>query len=241
MISNEKTKSIYLIAICGTGMASLAGLLQKSGYRVTGSDANIYPPMSTLLESAGIDIKSGYQRKNITDDIDKVVIGNAVSKDNEEVLAVQEQGIPYISFPEAIQKFYLENRKSLVVAGTHGKTTTTALLSWVLHSAERDPGFMVGGWMKNFDGNHAIPKGEFFVSEGDEYDTAFFDKGPKFLHYSPFASILTGVEFDHADIYRDLDHIKDSFRKFVNIIHPDGFLLTAFSDEHAKDVLAGAS
>ena len=241
MISNEKTKSIYLIAICGTGMASLAGLLQKSGYRVTGSDANIYPPMSTLLESAGIDIKSGYQRENITDDIDKVVIGNAVSKDNEEVLAVQEQGIPYISFPEAIQKFYLENRKSLVVAGTHGKTTTTALLSWVLHSAERDPGFMVGGWMKNFDGNHAIPKGEFFVSEGDEYDTAFFDKGPKFLHYSPFASILTGVEFDHADIYRDLDHIKDSFRKFVNIIHPDGFLLTAFSDEHAKDVLAGAS
>jgi len=241
MISNEKIKSIYLIAICGTGMASLAGLLQKSGYRVTGSDSNIYPPMSTLLESTGIDIKPGYRRENITDGIDKVVIGNAVSKDNEEVLAVLEKGIPYISFPEAIQKFYLQNRKSLVVAGTHGKTTTTAMLSWVLHSAERKPGFMVGGWMKNFDGNHAIPEGEFFVSEGDEYDTAFFDKGPKFLHYSPFASILTGVEFDHADIFRDLDHIKDSFRKFVNIIHPDGFLLTAFSDAHAKDVLTGSS
>ena len=222
-------------------MASLAGLLQKSGYRVTGSDLNIYPPMSTLLKSSGIDIKVGYQRKNITNSIDQVIIGNAVSKDNQEVLAVQEKGIPYISFPEAIKRFYLENQKSLVIAGTHGKTTTTALLSWVLHSAERKPGFMVGGWVKNFDGNHAIPQGEFFVSEGDEYDTAFFDKGPKFLHYSPFASILTGIEFDHADIYRDLEHMKDSFRKFVNLIHSDGFLLVAYSDEHAKDVLAGSS
>ena len=241
MVSNKKIKSIYLIAICGTGMASLAGLLQKSGYLVTGSDANIYPPMSTLLKSSGIDIKPGYQRKNITDDIDQVIVGNAVSKDNPEVLAVQEKGIPYISFPEAIKKFYLKNQKSLVVTGTHGKTTTTALLSWVLHSAKRKPGFMVGGWMKNFDGNHAIPEGEFFVSEGDEYDTAFFDKGPKFLHYSPFASILTGIEFDHADIYRDLDHIKDSFRKFVNIIHPSGFLLAAFSDKNVQDVLTDAS
>ena len=241
MVSNKKIKSIYLIAICGTGMASLAGLLQKSGYLVTGSDANIYPPMSTLLKSSGIDIKSGYQRNNITADIDQVIVGNAVSKDNPEVLAVQEKGIPYISFPEAIKKFYLKNQKSLVVTGTHGKTTTTALLSWVLHSAKRKPGFMVGGWMKNFDGNHAIPEGEFFVSEGDEYDTAFFDKGPKFLHYSPFASILTGIEFDHADIYRDLDHIKNSFRKFVNIIHPSGFLLAAFSDKNVQDVLADAS
>ncbi len=241
MVSNEKIKSIYLIAICGTGMASLAGLLQKSGYQVTGSDANIYPPMSTLLKSSGIDIKPGYQRENITNDINQVIIGNAVSKDNQEVLAVQEKGIPYISFPEAIKKFYLENQKSLVITGTHGKTTTTALLSWVLHSAKRKPGFMVGGWMKNFNGNHGISEGEFFVSEGDEYDTAFFDKGPKFLHYSPFASILTGIEFDHADIYRDLEHIKDSFRKFVNIIHPSGFLLAAFSDKNAKDILTNAS
>ncbi|SVC79540.1 uncharacterized protein METZ01_LOCUS332394, partial [marine metagenome] len=241
MTSDENIKSIYLIAICGTGMASLAGLLKKSGYQVTGSDSNIYPPMSTLLESAGVDIKPGYHRENITDNIDKVIIGNVVSKDNQEVLAVQEKGIPYISFPEAIKKFYLKGRKSLVVAGTHGKTTTSAILSWVLHSAKRKPGFMVGGWLKNFDCNHAIPQSEFFVSEGDEYDTAFFDKGPKFLHYSPFASILTGVEFDHADIYRDIEHIKDSFRKFVNIIHPEGFLLTAVSDIHTKDILAGTS
>ena len=222
-------------------MASLAGLLQKSGYQVTGSDANIYPPMSTFLKSSGIDIKPGYQRENITNDINQVIIGNAVSKDNQEVLAVQEKGIPYISFPEAIKKFYLENQKSLVITGTHGKTTTTALLSWVLHSAKRKPGFMVGGWMENFNGNHGISEGEFFVSEGDEYDTAFFDKGPKFLHYSPFASILTGIEFDHADIYRDLEHIKDCFRKFVNIIHPSGFLLAAFSDKNAKDILTNAS
>jgi UDP-N-acetylmuramate: L-alanyl-gamma-D-glutamyl-meso-diaminopimelate ligase len=241
MISNEKIKSIYLIAICGTGMASLACLLQKSGYQITGSDTNVYPPMSSLLKSSGIDIKPGYQRKNITDNIDQVIIGNAVAKDNQEVLAVQEQGIPYISFPEAINKFYLDNQKSLVITGTHGKTTTTALLSWVLHSANRKPGFMVGGWMKNFDGNHAISGGDFFVSEGDEYDTAFFDKGPKFLHYNPFASILTGIEFDHADIYRDLEHIKDSFRKFLKIIHPNGFLLAAFSDKNVKDILVNAS
>ena len=186
MVPNEKTLSIYLIAICGTGMASLAGLLKKSGYRVTGSDSNIYPPMSTLLKSAGIDIKPGYRRANISDGIDLVVIGNAVSKDNEEVLAVQEKGLPYTSLSEALRRFFLEKRKSLVVTGTHGKTSTTALLSWVLHSAGHRPGFMVGGWVKNFDSNHAIPQGNFFVTEGDEYDTAFFDKGPKFLHYQPF-------------------------------------------------------
>ena len=241
MVPNEKTLSIYLIAICGTGMASLAGLLNKSGYRVTGSDSNIYPPMSTLLKSAGIDIKPGYRRANISDGIDLVVIGNAVSKDNEEVLAVQEKGLPYTSLSEALRRFFLEKRKSLVVTGTHGKTSTTALLSWVLHSAGHRPGFMVGGWVKNFDSNHAIPQGNFFVTEGDEYDTAFFDKGPKFLHYQPFASILTGIEFDHADIYRDVDHIKDSFRKYVRTIDPEGFLLVEFSDRHAREVLAGAT
>ncbi len=241
MVPNEKTLSIYLIAICGTGMASLAGLLKKSGYRVTGSDSNIYPPMSTLLKSAGIDIKPGYRRANISDGIDLVVIGNAVSKDNEEVLAVQEKGLPYTSLSEALRRFFLEKRKSLVVTGTHGKTSTTALLSWVLHSAGHRPGFMVGGWVKNFDSNHAIPQGNFFVTEGDEYDTAFFDKGPKFLHYQPFASILTGIEFDHADIYRDIDHIKDSFRKYIETIDPEGFLLVEFSDRHAREVLAGAT
>ncbi|MGP0629830.1 UDP-N-acetylmuramate:L-alanyl-gamma-D-glutamyl-meso-diaminopimelate ligase [Nitrospina sp. 32_T5] len=237
---SDAPQSIYLIAVCGTGMASLAGLLKKSGHRVLGSDANIYPPMSTLLEQMGIEIRPGYHADNITNDIDLVVIGNAVSKDNAEVVAVQKAGIPYISFPQALARFFLEGRTSLVVTGTHGKTTTTALLAWVFEAAGRKPGFMVGGWHKNFDSNHQVPEGDFFITEGDEYDTAFFDKGPKFLHYRPHGAILTGIEFDHADIYRDLDHIKDAFRRFVETVDPEGFLLVECSDGNVKDVLEGA-
>lgn len=229
-------KNIYIVAICGTGMASLAGLLKEAGYQVSGSDNNIYPPMSTLLANCGIPIKQGFKRENITADIDLAVIGNAVSKTNEEVQAILEAGIPFISFPQALSRFFLENRKSLVVAGTHGKTTTSSLLSWVLHAAGRQPGFMVGGWLKNFDANYQLPRGDFFVTEGDEYDTAFFDKGPKFLHYKPYAAILTSIEFDHADIYRDLDHIKEAFAKFIAIIDPTGFLLVEHTDMHIKDV-----
>lgn len=221
-------------------MASLAGLLKKAGHRVLGSDANIYPPMSTLLQQMGIEIRPGYKADNITNDIDLVVIGNAVSKDNAEVLAVQKAGIPYISFPQALARFFLEGRTSLVVTGTHGKTTTTALLAWVFEAAGRKPGFMVGGWHKNFDSNHQVPEGGFFITEGDEYDTAFFDKGPKFLHYRPHGAILTGIEFDHADIYRDLDHIKDAFRRFVETVDPEGFLLVECSDGNIPDVLKGA-
>jgi len=233
----KEIKNIYIIAICGTGMASLAGLLKKAGYHVTGSDANVYPPMSTLLENAGIAIKPGYKKENITGGIDLVIVGNAVSKDHEEVLAVQAAGIPYISMPQALSRFFLEGRKSLVVTGTHGKTTTSAMLSWVFEACGQKPGFMVGGWLKNFDTNHKLPQGDWFITEGDEYDTAFFDKGPKFLHYRPYAAILTSIEFDHADIYRDLDHIKESFRKFMEIIDPKGFLLVEFSDKNTKDVI----
>lgn len=236
----KEIKTIYIIAICGTGMASLAGLLKEAGYTVTGSDANVYPPMSTLLANTGIAIKPGYHKENITGEIDLVVVGNVVSKDNEEVLAVQAAGIPYISLPQALSRFFLEGRKSLVVTGTHGKTTTASLLSWVFEACGQKPGFMVGGWLKNFDTNHKLPGGEWFITEGDEYDTAFFDKGPKFLHYRPYAAILTSIEFDHADIYRDLDHIKESFRKFMGIIDPKGFLLVEFSDKNTKDVITHA-
>ncbi len=238
-MESKDIKSIYLIAICGTGMAALAGLLKKSGHNVTGSDANIYPPMSTLLSNAGIKIFPGYKKENISKDIDLVIVGNAVSKKNEEVQAVLDAGISYTSFPAALSQFFLEGRKSLVVTGTHGKTTTTSLLSWVLESAQRKPGFMVGGWLKNFDTNHQVPVGDYFVTEGDEYDSAFFDKGPKFLHYRPDASILTGIEFDHADIFSDLDQIKQVFRDYVKLIK--GIILVKSDDENIRNVLPSAS
>jgi UDP-N-acetylmuramate: L-alanyl-gamma-D-glutamyl-meso-diaminopimelate ligase len=238
-MESKDIKNIYLIAICGTGMAALAGLLKKTGHNVTGSDANIYPPMSTLLSNAGIKIFPGYKKENISKDIDIVIVGNAVSKKNEEVQAVLDAGISYTSFPAALSQFFLEGKKSLVVTGTHGKTTTTSLLSWVLESAQRKPGFMVGGWLKNFDTNHQVPVGDYFVTEGDEYDSAFFDKGPKFLHYRPDASILTGIEFDHADIFSDLDQIKQVFRDYVKLIK--GIILVKSDDENIRNVLSSAS
>ena len=236
----EDIKNIYLIAICGTGMAALAGLLKEAGYQVSGSDTNVYPPMSTLLDNAGIPVLPGYRKGNITPDIDLVIVGNAVSKTNEEVQAVLEAGLEYTSFPEALSHFFLVGRKSLVVTGTHGKTTTTSLLSWVLQASGRKPGFMVGGWLKNFDNNHQVPEGDYFVTEGDEYDSAFFDKGPKFLHYRPDASILTGIEFDHADIFADLDQIKGAFRKYVSLIRPEGVILVKHADANIQDVLGEA-
>ncbi|VAX31869.1 UDP-N-acetylmuramate:L-alanyl-gamma-D-glutamyl-meso-diaminopimelate ligase, partial [hydrothermal vent metagenome] len=240
-MNSQDIKKIYIIAICGTGMASLAGLLKEEGFDVAGSDANIYPPMSTLLADLKIPVKPGFKRENISKDIDLVIVGNAVSKTNEEVQEVLDLGISYTSFPSALARFFLAGRKSLVVTGTHGKTTTTALLSWVLHACGKKPGFMVGGWLKNFDRNYKVPESDFFVTEGDEYDTAFFDKGPKFLHYHPLAAILTGIEFDHADIYDDLEHFKSAFRKFVKIIDPNGFLLVNSEDDNIKDILADAS
>ena len=239
-MKSKDIKNIYLIAICGTGMAALAGLLRGAGYRVSGSDTNIYPPMSVLLENAGIPVLPGYRKENITGDIDLVIVGNAVSKTNEEVQSVLEAGLDYMSFPEALSHFFLDGRKSLVVTGTHGKTTTASLLSWVLHDSGRKPGFMVGGWLKNFDSNHLVPEGDYFVTEGDEYDSAFFDKGPKFLHYRPDVSILTSIEFDHADIFKDLDQIKDAFRKYVSMIRPEGVILVKHADANIQDVLGEA-
>ena len=239
-MKSKDIKNIYLIAICGTGMAALAGLLRGAGYRVSGSDTNIYPPMSVLLENAGIPVLPSYRKENITGDIDLVIVGNAVSKTNEEVQSVLEAGLDYMSFPEALSHFFLDGRKSLVVTGTHGKTTTASLLSWVLHDSGRKPGFMVGGWLKNFDSNHLVPEGDYFVTEGDEYDSAFFDKGPKFLHYRPDVSILTSIEFDHADIFKDLDQIKDAFRKYVSMIRPEGVILVKHADANIQDVLGEA-
>ena len=216
---------IHLTAICGVGMASLAGLLKARGYRITGSDQNIYPPMSTYLADTGINVLAGFRAEHLVPRPDLAVIGNAVSRNNPEAEAVLHQGIDYISFPQALGRFLIGARSSLVVAGTHGKTTTCALAAWVLTSAGLDPGFFVGGVPLNFASGWNAGTGEYVVLEGDEYDTAFFDKGPKFLHYRPRHVILTSVEFDHADIYRDLDHVKSAFAKLVEIIPANGSLL----------------
>jgi UDP-N-acetylmuramate: L-alanyl-gamma-D-glutamyl-meso-diaminopimelate ligase len=233
-------KHVHLIAICGTGMGSLAGMLKASGHHVTGSDQNVYPPMSAWLADQGIVPFSGFAAEHL-DGADLVIVGNAVSKTNPEVVAMLERGIPYRSFPQALAEFFIRDRHSMVVAGTHGKTTTTALLAWVLTSAGRDPGAMIGGSAKNFEGNFRVGDGHFVVVEGDEYDTAFFDKGPKFLHYRPHTAILTSIEFDHADIYRDLSHVVSAFERLAELIPREGLLIAAAGDEHVSAVAARAA
>ncbi|MFO1518109.1 MAG: UDP-N-acetylmuramate:L-alanyl-gamma-D-glutamyl-meso-diaminopimelate ligase [bacterium] len=227
------TQHIHLIAVCGTAMGTLAGMLKARGFRVTGSDENVYPPMSTQLEKWGILIQKGFKAENLNPRPDLVIVGNAVSKTNPEVEALLASGIRYLSLPQALGEFFLEGKKSLVVAGTHGKTTTTSLLAWTLFDQGLDPSFLVGGIPKNFDASFRLGEGKYFVIEGDEYDTAFFDKGPKFWHYRPFEAILTGIEFDHADIYRDLDHLMQSFRRFVELIPSDGKLYLCGDSPHA--------
>lgn len=237
-------RHIHLVAICGTGMAALARMLALAGYRVTGSDANVYPPMNTVLEREGIPCRIGFRPENIEADTDLVVIGNAVSKTNPEVEAVLKRGIPYRSFPQALSEFFLADRFPIVVVGTHGKTTTSALMAWILDAAGLEPGFLVGGVSRNFDANSRLGSGRFFVVEGDEYDTAFFDKGPKFMHYRPRAAILTSLEFDHGDIFKDIEDIKTAFKAFVRLIPADGHLLVVKADspemEHLEAVIPEA-
>ena len=230
-------KNVHLIAACGVGMASLAGMLKEKGFRVTGSDANVYPPMSTQLENLGIRLASPYAAQNIPPDAELVVVGNAVSRGNPEAQEAVLRGVPTLSMPQAVARFFIEERESIVVAGTHGKTTTTSLAAWSLFDLGADPSFLVGGVPKNFPVSYRLGKGRHFVIEGDEYDTAYFDKGPKFLHYRPRVVLLTSIEFDHADIYRDLDHVRESFRRLAAILPPDG-LLVACADY--PDVVAVA-
>jgi UDP-N-acetylmuramate: L-alanyl-gamma-D-glutamyl-meso-diaminopimelate ligase len=191
-------KNVHLIAACGVGMASLAGMLKEKGFRVTGSDANVYPPMSTQLETLGIRLSSPYAAGNIPEDTDMVVVGNAVTRDNPEAREAVRRGLPALSMPQAVADFFLGGKESIVVAGTHGKTTITSLLSWSLYALGADPSFLVGGVPRNFPVSYRVGGGPHFVIEGDEYDTAYFDKGPKFLHYRPRIALLTSIEFDHA-------------------------------------------
>jgi UDP-N-acetylmuramate: L-alanyl-gamma-D-glutamyl-meso-diaminopimelate ligase len=222
-------------------MASLAGMLKVQGHEVIGSDQGVYPPMSDLLRELGIEVRCPYDEKNLTPAPDLVVIGNVISRGNPEAEAVLSRGISYLSMPQALNQFFLRDKTSLVVAGTHGKTTTTSLLAWVLESAGRSPSFFVGGKPKNFPQNFQLGNGPYFILEGDEYDTAFFDKGPKFLHYNPQHVLLTSVEFDHADIYRDLDHVLDSFRKLLQIIPSKGSLIVNLDYPAAAGLLKGYS
>lgn len=236
----EKVQSIHLIAICGTGMGALAGMLKEAGFQVTGSDHHVYPPMSTFLTELGIRIAEGYGPDNLSHRPDLVVVGNAVSKDNPEVIRMFEMGLPFCSLPQALNRFFIHMKSPLVVVGTHGKTTTTALLAWVLSMAALNPGFMAGGILKNLNRNYNVGSGPHFVVEGDEYDTAFFDKGPKFMHYTPSRAVLTSVEFDHADIYRDLNHVRKSFVDFVRAMPEDSLLLACDEVEDLKELTAEA-
>ena len=212
---------VHLIAISGVAMTSLAGMLKSRGFEVTGSDQNIYPPASTLLERLRVPVRLGYRPENLDPPPDLVVVGNVVSRTNPEVEALLARGIPYVSMPEAIRRFFLAGKRSLVVAGTHGKTTSTAMLACVLERAGRSPSLMVGGESLDFGGNFRLGSGEDFVVEGDEYDTAFFDKGPKFLHYEPRGLVLTAIEFDHADIYRDLRQVTEAFVRLLRMVPPE--------------------
>jgi UDP-N-acetylmuramate: L-alanyl-gamma-D-glutamyl-meso-diaminopimelate ligase len=212
------SKHIHLIGICGTAMASLAGMLQQRGFRVTGSDAAAYPPMSDFLSGLGIPVAQPFAAANLEPRPDLVVIGNAMSRGNVELEHVLDQRISFCSMPQLLHDEFLRGKEVLVVAGTHGKTTTTSMLAWIFHFAGLQPSFLIGGIAENFGSSFQLGAGKHFILEGDEYDTAFFDKGPKFLHYFPDSIILTSVEFDHADIYKDLDAVETAFKRLVNLI-----------------------
>ncbi len=237
-LNPQAIKSIYLVAICGTGMTALAGILKERGYEVSGSDENVYPPMSTFLEKMAIPVFEGYDEAHLNPIPDLVVIGNSMSRGNPEVEAVLEKRIPYLSLPMALSEFFISGHYSCVVSGTHGKTTTSALLAWVLESAGKDPSFFIGGIPENFGKGSKLGKGEIFVSEGDEYDSAFFDKGSKFLHYRPDLVILNNVEFDHADIFKSLEDIEVAFRRLINLIPRNGHLLSCWDDPVVKKLSA---
>ena len=223
-------RRIHLIAICGTAMGALACMLKELGYDVTGSDQQVYPPISEFLKNRHIPVRIGYDARNLTPRPDLVVVGNAVSKGNPEVQTMQDLGVPYCSMPQAINRFAAAGKKQIVVTGTHGKTTTSSFIAWMLACAGLDPSFLIGGIVTNFNSNYRVGKGGWIVLEGDEYDTAFFDKGPKFLHYIPTVAVLTSIEFDHADIFQDLEHVKKAFRSLLAQI-PSQSLLIAFDQD----------
>ena len=225
----SRVRKIYMIGICGVAMGTLAGMLKDSGYAVIGSDEHVYPPMSDMLINWGVEIKRGYSADNL-DNPDLVIIGNAISRGNVEAEYVLDRGIPYLSMAQALYHFFLKGKEVICVSGTHGKTTTTALIGHILQVAGASPSFLIGGVSKNYTSNFKLGSGGYFVIEGDEYDSAFFEKIPKFILYRPQHLILTSLEFDHADIYESLDEIRLWFQRLVNIIPARGNIL--YSDEY---------
>ncbi|HKP86460.1 MAG TPA: UDP-N-acetylmuramate:L-alanyl-gamma-D-glutamyl-meso-diaminopimelate ligase [Blastocatellia bacterium] len=233
-------KHYHLIGICGTAMASLAGMLVAQGHRVTGSDENVYPPMSTELERLGIPISSRYSPENVGERPDLVVVGNAITRGNPELEFVLNEKLPYTSMASVVKDNFIRGRHSVVVAGTHGKTTTTSLMAWAMEKAGANPSFLIGGVAENFDSSFRVVDSPYFVIEGDEYDTAYFDKGPKFMHYLPDTVILNNIEFDHADIYRDLEAVKFAFSRLINLIPGRGVLIAGWDSAIVRELSARA-
>ncbi len=241
----KKPRHIHLSGICGTAMASLAGLLQLQGHRITGSDKAAYPPMSDQLRAMGIDVMEPYAEENLSPAPDLVVIGNALSRGNAEIERVLDERIPFTSMAALLHEEFLTGREPLVVAGTHGKTTTTSMLAWIYQVAAREnpllePSFLIGGVAENFGVSYQLRPTRPFIIEGDEYDTAFFDKGPKFLHYFPDGLILTHVEFDHADIYADLEAVKTAFKRLVNLVPRRGLIVAFDGSDNVTECVVKA-
>ena len=228
----------HLIGICGTAMASLAGMLQARGHRVTGSDESVYPPMSTMLESLGIPVMQGYEGAHLEPAPDCVIIGNAIPRGNPEVEETLNRKLLYRSQAETVKEEFIRGRRSLVVAGTHGKTTTTSIAAWVMDQGGLDPTFLVGGVVQNFGASFRVNESPYFIIEGDEYDTAYFDKGPKFMHYLPETAIVNNIEFDHADIYADLSAVKTAFRRLMNLVPGNGRLICGWDSPHVREVVS---
>jgi len=228
----------HLIGVCGTAMASLAGMLQARGHQVTGSDENFYPPMSTMLESLRIPIMQGYSPGHLFPAPDCVVVGNAIPRGNPEVEEMLNRKLLYRSQAEVIKDEFIRGRRSLVVAGTHGKTTTTSIAAWMIDQGGLDPAFLVGGIAQNFGVSFRVTDSEYFIIEGDEYDTAYFDKGPKFMHYLPEIAIVNNIEFDHADIYPDINSVKLAFRRLMNLVPGNGRLIAGWDSPHVRELVA---
>ena len=237
----SEAKHVHVIGIGGSAMAPLAGMLREHGFRVTGSDSGVYPPASTFLESLGIEFSHTFTAENLRPAPDLAVIGNIIARGNPELEEVLDCKIPYRSMPEILEEVFLPGRHSIVVSGTHGKTTTTAMLAWIFHAAGKRPNFLVGGVAENFGKSYGLGGGEEFILEGDEYETAFWDRGPKFFHYHPDDLIVTSLEYDHADIYPDFETYQLAFRRLVNLVPRRGHVVIWGDVEEAGQALRGAA